>query len=742
MALPLRDIENTFALLGRMVYANRLKEALSQLELLMEGMHVADFKLQYEDINQTYRMLLEYNFRGVPDPQRNVIFGKLKVSLLELADKVRQQALTMTGMHIYQLKSRIEKEKETDKEEATRRIDNYSFELEFTKLLNDSELSPQNNDTNTLPSVSPKLFQLMWLTDKYTETDLLLIKAIRESESLPWYEKCLAVSAITLSLINCFDKEKFAVLCDFYADRQPQVWQRALTGLVTAVFIYDKRLELYPSISRKLVQFSKDETFSSDINNLLLQILKSLETETITRKFREEILPDVQKFESKIREKLDIENLINSELIEDKNPDWEQIFEDSPDLLNKIEKMSEMQMEGLDLFMGTFAMLKNFDFFREISNWFRPFYKENETAQNAVGEEIEGKWDFLKGLEDSFYMCNSDKYSFCFNINHLPAEQGKNVISLFNMEAEQIREINSEDGLLNKPGKDVYIFTQYIQDLYRFFKLHPFRGDFRDIFSLQWNIAENWLILNLADNTQVLRNSTEFLFTKGHYPEAARLFLVLAQKPDSDQAIHEKLAYCYQMTGDYSSALEFYKRAELYDINRIWSLKKIVYCYRKLGDNESALAWCEQAVALEPDDAYLQTMLGNCHLDLQNYAKALEHYFKVEILTPENKKVLRPIAWCCFVLGKFDLASSYMQIILAENSNSNDLINAGHIEMCLGNKPKAMEYYLAAVATGAISLLEFNETLEFDEKHLLANGIDLSEIQLITDYIRFRGDQV
>ena len=330
MALPLRDIENTFALLSRMVYTDRLKEALNQLELLMEGMHVADFKLQYEDINQTYRMLLEYNFRGVPDPQRNVIFGKLKVSLLELADKVRQQALAMTGMHIYQLKSRIEKEKETDKEEATRRIDNYSFELEFTKLLNDTELLPQKDDINTLPSVSPKLFQLMWLTDKYTETDLLLIKAIRESESLPWYEKCLAVSAITLSLINCFDKEKFAVLSDFYTDRQPQVWQRALTGLITAVFIYDKRLELYPAISRKLLQFSKEATFSSDINNLLMQILKSLETETITRQFREEILPDVQKFESKIREKLDIENLINNELIEDKNPDWEQIFEDSP----------------------------------------------------------------------------------------------------------------------------------------------------------------------------------------------------------------------------------------------------------------------------------------------------------------------------------------------------------------------------------------------------------------------------
>jgi tetratricopeptide (TPR) repeat protein len=704
----------------------------------VEEMHVADFTLQYEDINQTYLMLLEYNFRGVPDPQRNTIFEKLKVSLLELADKVRQQAFAQAGMHVYQLKSHLETEKEFAKVEATRRIGDYSFEMEFARLLSNSDLLTQNSDNNQLPSISPKLFQLMWLTDKYTETDLLLIKEIRESVSLPWYEKCLAVSAITLSLINCFDKAKFAVLCEFYNDRQHQVWQRAFTGLIVAVFAYNKRLELYPNLRSELLNYKSDETFTTDLNNFLLQVLKALETENITRKFQEEILPDVKKFESKIREKLDIDNLINSELIEDKNPDWEQIFEDSPDLLNKIEKMSEMQMEGLDLFMGTFAMLKNFDFFREISNWFRPFYKENETAQNSIREEISGKKDFLVSLEDSFYMCNSDKYSFCFNLNHLPEEQSRNVIGLFNMEAENVREITAEDGLLNKPAKDISIFTQYIQDLYRFFKLHPFRADFRDIFNLKWDLSENWLIRNLDNNTLVLRNAAEFLFTKLHYPEATVLFQDLSLKLQQDQAVYEKLAYCHQIMGNYNLALEAYKKAELFETNRIWSLKKIIFCYRKLGDHETALKWSLEAETLQPNDVYINTMLGNCYLDLHQYEKALDHYFKVEILAPENKKMLRPIAWCCFVLGKLDLAQNYMQIIVNEGYTANDLINSGHVELCLGNKTKAMENYMAALKTGETSLAQFVETLDFDKHFIIANGIDPTEIQLIADYIRFR----
>jgi tetratricopeptide (TPR) repeat protein len=131
-------------------------------------------------------------------------------------------------------------------------------------------------------------------------------------------------------------------------------------------------------------------------------------------------------------------------------------------------------------------------------------------------------------------------------------------------------------------------------------------------------------------------------------------------------------------------------------------------------------------------------MLGNCYLDLHQFETALEHYFKAEILSPENKKVLRPIAWCCFVLGKLDLANDYLQLIMEESSTANDLINAGHVELCTGNKPKAMEYYLAAISSGGLSLLQFTETLDFDKHYLVANGVDPTEIQLITDYLRFR----
>jgi tetratricopeptide (TPR) repeat protein len=661
----------------------------------------------------------------------------LRVSILELTDLVKQNALAKTGMHIYSLKSQMEKEKEIARDEAARKIDSLHFDRELTRLLHETDVVGEmvNEDS---PHITPRLFQIIWLTEKYVEADIRLIETIRKSDELPWYEKSLVVSALTLSLLNCFDKEKFFLLLDFYDDHEDQVWQRALTGLVIALQYYGNRVGLYPSINARLEGYKNDAEFFSQFRMVLIQVFKARETERLTSKFKEEILPDVQRFESELREKLDLDSLIGNDYIEDKNPDWEKIFEDSPDLLGKIEKMSEMQMEGLDLFMGTFAMLKNFDFFRELSNWFRPFYRDNYMAANAIGEDEEQKALFLSAMEESFYMCNSDKYSFCFNISHLPLEQKKQVMNLFNMEARNLHEMNEEDRLLHKPDRENYIFTQYIQDLYRFFKLHPFRNDFRDIFSLDWDISNTELFILLQSSPEVLKSAGQFLFEKEHYPEAINLFRYLSTLENPEQDIIEKLAYSYQLLGDYSNALTYYRKAEIFESNRLWNIKKIIFCYRKLRNAKEALNWSREALSLSPDDVYLHTMAGNCHLDLEEYDLALDHYFRVEFLAPDNSKVLRPISWCCFVLNKLEIARSYMERIIESAPGYQDYVNAAHIEYCLQNRMKAMEYYKTALAGKELSFERLKEIMEFDSRFLILNGVKPEEKPLITDYLQYQ----
>lgn len=46
--------------------------------------------------------------------------------------------------------------------------------------------------------------------------------------------------------------------------------------------------------------------------------------------------------------------------------------------------MSELQLEGADVYMSTFAALKSYPFFREVQNWFYPFSKQHSSVLKAL----------------------------------------------------------------------------------------------------------------------------------------------------------------------------------------------------------------------------------------------------------------------------------------------------------------------------------------------------------------------
>jgi tetratricopeptide (TPR) repeat protein len=733
------EVEQKFADCSKLVLEHRLNEAFLLLAGLLAKAHIADLSLQLEELKLTYRNLLDYTFRGVRDPQRSRIYKSLTVSILELADKIKQDALVHSGTRTQLMKREMEKVVETARDETSRNISEIDFHQELADSLFGNSLKGKPRRPADRTVIIPALvFNFIWLSDKYTEADIELIQTIRTSASLPWHQKSLVVSAVTLSALSCFDEEKFLILCDFYKDREQGTWQRAFTGLIVMLYRYSGREVLYPRIMQRLEIYAGDDRFGRDFERLFVQLIKAKGTETVTQKFREEIMPDIAKIESKLKEKLDIDNLLPDDYSEDKNPNWEILFSDSPGLLEKIEQMSELQMNGHDLFMGTFSMLKHFDFFNEISNWFQPFFRENEALLSAMPtDEDFDREAFLDGLQNAFYMCDSDKYSFGLNIRSLPAEQRKFMAGMFSMEAGNLKDISDEERLLNKPEAEAHAFTQYIQDLYRFYKLHPIRDEFNDLFNSPWNIQSANFFEVALPFPSIKRRIGEFLFEQEYLDHALDIFSsLLAHSEALDQDIYEKTAYIYQRKGNFKEALGYYLKAELFGTNRMWNIKKIIYCYRKLKDSANALEWCLEASRTDPSDIYIHTQAGNCYLDLLIFDKALEHYFKVEFLAPDNKKVLRPIAWCAFAKGKLDIASNYSNAILQSDPGAHDYINAGHLSLCLGDKPMAINWYKKSLETKEISFVEFISVFSHDSSYLVSNGAVEEELPLLLDYLR------
>jgi tetratricopeptide (TPR) repeat protein len=402
-----------------------------------------------------------------------------------------------------------------------------------------------------------------------------------------------------------------------------------------------------------------------------------------------------------------------------------------------MEEFSELQMEGADVFMGSFSMLKSFPFFHEMVNWFIPFFPRNPAIANSVDLSEEANRSFVEMVNNAPVLCNSDKYSFCFSIQNFPLENREFLAQGMKAEMDQLNEIENEEALISRGRKNEFISNQYIQDLYRFYKLHPRKSDFKDIFNWRFDF-HNKLALGdiLKEDPKVLRNIAEYYFAKNQFEEAAEIYLFLLKEQKNGE-LYQKVAFCYQKTGDFEKALDAYLKAELYDLNRLWNLKKIALCYRNLKQPAKALEYYQEAEKIDPESLNNQLNIGHCFLELNKFEEALKCYFKVEYLAPGNKKVWRPIGWCSFLSGKKEQAEKYFLKLIGEEPNKHDFMNMGHVQWSLGNRKQALNYYKKSISEAGFSQAAFLEVFDEDLPHLLKQGIDVEDVPIMLDQLRY-----
>lgn len=734
-----KEIIDKHSYISQLIIKN---EILTAIESLFDFANQT--KRQYhhnkiEKLKETYENILKHSFMGYDDPERDNIHNYVRRTLFELTDSIKECVLTESSdLRIYKLKWSIEKNSDFQSDEAYSLISNLTFDNELDKILKDNKIDTANTTESEIISRQDslkELFNFLWLTDHYKEIENKALETICYSEKIPWHDKSLIVSAITLSLIRIFDINKFKALIQFYKTRENQVWQRALVGIVFGIFRYDKRISLYPDLEKSLKKLSKSEEIDREIESIIIQIFKSKDTEKITKKWEEEILPEMMKMQPKIEKNLDLENIVQDKFLEDKNPDWEKVFEDSPDLFDKLQDFSKMQIEGSDVFMSAFSKLKNFPFFNEFSNWFSPFYKENEYVDLIFEKEETNLQAFVEQLEKSFHMCNSDKYSFCLNLQMIPESHKSMMMDMFNEEMKSMEEIANDDNLFNSFAATKSIITQYLQDLYRFFKLHPYKNEFSDIFKWDFDIQNSSIFNKIITNKQVTRNIAEFFLENQHYDQAAGLFKFIEQTEESNIELFEKIGYCFQRIGDYKNALEYYKKAELLDSSKVWIIKKIALCYRYLDNHTEALSYYKEAEKSEPENLYIQAYIGHTLMRLEKYEEALKYYFKVEYLAPSNEKIQRPIAWVSMILNKFETAVKYYLRIPTEDLSAKDYIQIAFAYWCLGNLDNTKEHLNRALAKLNNNFNNFTNLFNEDRHILTNNNISKLDISIMKDLV-------
>lgn len=310
------------------------------------------------------------------------------------------------------------------------------------------------------------------------------------------------------------------------------------------------------------------------------------------------------------------------------------------------------------------------------------------------------------------------------------------MLKVFRMELDGLQQLNDEESVTDPYKTFRTNITQYLQDIYRFFKLSPYKKEFEDLFIGKLDIYNSEFFRLSCNASDAEAGLADYFFSKNFYSDALQLFLKQVSEKPADVQLYEKIGYCYQENDDYEEALTFYKRAELID-RKAWTIKKIGLCLRRLRRNEEALEYYLQAYNLEPENIHTVIMIAHCYIDLKNYEEALKYYFRVEYKEPGNLKILRPIAYCYFALGRFDESEKYYDRLSAGKLNAHDFINIGHLALCRGMKREAVDQYKKSILSGEITRDQFISIFSEDKEILISLGANPDDLPIILDYLLF-----
>jgi tetratricopeptide (TPR) repeat protein len=716
----------------------KLKPTFDILQELISENNIGIYHDECRNLEETYHYMLKYTVEGINDPERQKVYRKLIVSVFELADKV-YEALRMRFFPTFEYEK-----KRVFKDQYINEVGNYINDLEeffknheLQSLITEKLSAGNYSQIKEYHQKINRLFYHIWLKDKLNSEEKSSLREFLYSPVLLVAYKSFIVIALSISLQRYFDEEKFSLLFDAYDTDEKELSQRALVGLLINFYKYDRRLQNYPAITGRLKILNENPEFKKSIEGIIIQFIRSKETEKIQERIRDEIIPEMIKISPNFKDKINLDSLMEEELSDDKNPEWKEIFKDSPGLIDKMEEFSKLQMEGADVFMGSFSMLKSFPFFNEIVNWFIPFFTENPYISEIIDISDEINRNFIETIGSAPILCNSDKYSFCFSIQNLPKENREFMAGGMKSELDQFKELESDEELIAPNRKSEFISNQYIQDLYRFYKLFPRKTDLEDIFNWRFDFHNKIALSDiLKEDPKVLRNISEYYFAKNYFKEALEIYEDLLADNKSGE-LYQKIAFCYQKLGNFEKALDSYLKADLYDLNRLWNLKKIAFCYRILKQPAKALEYYKAAESLDPENLNNQLNIGRCLLELGKFDEALKCYFKVEYLSPGNNKVWRPIGWCSFLTGKKKQSEKYFTKLIEDNPGKHDYMNMGHVEWSLGKRKQALEYYKKSISEGGFTEPQFLEVFEEDLPHLIRQGINNNDVPIMLDQLRY-----
>lgn len=527
--------------------------------------------------------------------------------------------------------------------------------------------------------------------------------------------KQVVASALTLSLLEYFDPNKFLTLLNLSADASPAVQAKALLGVVVAAELHADFFPLFPRLTERAGQML--DAYS--LTDLQRQLCLVQENEKLQQHFKNDIIPSVIKAHK--------DNMPSPAGVHEVKIN---LSKNDPALGKRLQRkigesfrqMAKLVSDGVDPTPAAFDDLIRFPFFTHVSHWLLPF----------DGTLADGKFiDEIAALNT----CDTDKFVLAFLVKTTPDELAEKLLSQLKKRQED-QHRNGED----ENAKRNSCYRNAIQGLMRLLRNSGWKEQWPNV------LAENLLFVDIPLLRPSLKSIHKYLYESlGIYQKynlfgpSKTLLECLTNEFGANALDYLHMAVCEHEQGNDPQAVHYLRMAEMLSPQDMQILDLLQQAYAGTGQVAARTDILLQMEEQEPDDAHITLQLAECFVQQKIWKKAIKRFYKLEFSNQFPTEAMRGVAWCAFMQGNLNKARQYYDKILeTEDATWEEWLNSGHVAWKEGNNPLSVKHYVQSAKKYLLVNPQATNALkpfEDDKETLLSLGFGEDEIGLIHDLI-------
>lgn len=685
---------------------------------------------EFENIENNYKLMLGYMSQGFIDPQRENIYNDILTRLYRFASNFRMSYMEQNVPFFTEM-SHKSANRNFSNENIKQELENFvadvamlSLETEPDKTVKSKELYRRHND------FMQALFCHITVSKQWGEHDADFIKQLLLSPTIDTVDAQLIVSALTIAVMNNFDANKFDVLLETYlTTNDEKIRQKALIGWV---FALPSTFNVFSNQKYKISEILKDVNISNELIELQKQIIFCLNTQQDADKIQRDIMPELIKNNNL--------NITRFGITEKEDDPMADVFDPgaSDRAMEKMEesfkKMMNMQKAGSDIYFGGFSQMKRFPFFYKVANWFYPFFLEHPDISNTVGNLKDTP--LLVNILNNGPFCDSDKYSFTLAVSSVISRLPENMKEMINTPEALGQVVSSEE-----QRQPTYVRRMILQDMYRFFRLFSQHGQLVNPFDTE---RYTFIANNVFIDTKIKETIPDLCYFMIKHKNKEALKNLLAKYDDINNARLQLVKSVYLLNFEKApnkavKCLENIKDHEC-DNKRVLSL--LARAYFECGKYERSAQCYEALHAQEPNNSTISLNYCVALSKSENYEKATNLLYKLDIEHPNSTPVTRVLAWNLMGLGKYEQAEkAYNRLLKSEEAETGDRLNAGYCQWLKGDIKAAVTLLKDFVKANGTEKKPCNILSELRNDHdfLTSHGISETDIMLMADLTYYEG---